>query len=124
MNPEDYDGTTDWLEYKLYFNQLAELYSWDEERKAMVLGIYLKGEASMVLAILNLAQRRSYLALTTALAQSFSRKKTLVHLYKAKLKVRKKKPEEKMANLRMSIAHELAQRRRKMDREMSPGGWT
>ena len=45
MKPEDYDCTTDWLEYKVYFDQLVELYGWDEERKAMVLGICLKGEA-------------------------------------------------------------------------------
>ena len=39
MKPEDYDGTTDWLEYKVYFDQLAELYGLDEERKAVVKGI-------------------------------------------------------------------------------------
>ena len=75
MKPEDYDDTIDWLEYKVYFDQLAELYGWDEERKAMVLGICLKGEARVVLASLNQAQRRSYLALTTALVQIFSLKK-------------------------------------------------
>ena len=103
MKPEDYDGTTEWLEYKVYFNQLAELYGWDEERKAMVLGICLKGEARVVLASLNQAQRRSYLAVTTALAQSFSPKE-LVYLYQAELKARKKKPEATMANLRWDIA--------------------
>ena len=65
----------------------------------MVLGICLKGKARVVLASLNQAQRRSYLALTTALAQSFSPKE-LVHLYRTELKARKKKPEKTMANLR------------------------
>lgn len=103
MKPEDYDGTSDWSEYKIYFDQLAELYNWEEERKAMILGICLKGEARVVLASLNQAQRRSYLALTTALAQSFSPKE-LVHLYQAELKARKKRADESMANLGRDIA--------------------
>ena len=103
MKSDNYDGTTDWLEYKVYFDQLAELYGWDKQRKAMVLGICLKGEARVVLASLNQAQRRSYLALTTALAQSFSPKE-LVYLYQAEFKARKKKPEETMANLGWDIA--------------------
>ena len=108
MKPEDYDGTTDCLEYKVYFDQLAELYGCDEERKAMVLGICLKGEARVVLASLNQAQRRSYLALTTALAQSFSPKE-LVYLYQAELKAKNKKPEETMANLMRDIAKVVQQ---------------
>ena len=26
IKPEDYDGTTDWIAYQIYFDQLAELY--------------------------------------------------------------------------------------------------
>ena len=103
MKPEDYDGTSDWAEYKIYFDQMAELYNWDEERRAMILGICLKGEARVVLASLNPAQRRSYVALTTALAQSFSPQE-LVHLYQAELKARKKRPDESMANLGRDVA--------------------
>ena len=50
-----------------------------------------------------LAQRRSFLALTTTLAQSFSPKEQ-VYLYQAELKARQKKPEETMANLGWDIA--------------------
>ena len=103
FKPEDYDGTSDWSEYEIYFEQMAELYNWDEERKAMVLGVCLKGEARVVLASLNPAQRRSYRALTTALAQSFSPQE-LVHLYQAELKARKRKPDESMANLGRDVA--------------------
>ena len=60
MKPEDYDGTTDWSEYKVYFDQLAKLYNWDEERKAMIMGMCLKGEEKIVLASLNQLQRHSY----------------------------------------------------------------
>ena len=85
IKPEMYDGTTDWLEYQIYFDQLAELFGWDEERRAMMLVICLKGEARVVFASLGEAQTRSYRALTQALTQSFASKE-LVHLYQAELK--------------------------------------
>ena len=103
IKPEDYDGTRDWEEYKIYYDQYSELYGWDEEKKAMVLGICLKGEARVVLASLSPAQRRSYLALTNALAQSFSPKE-MVHLYQAELKARRRKPDESMVDLGRDIA--------------------
>ena len=69
IKPEMYDGTTDWSEYKIYFDQMSELLYWDEEKCAMMLGICLKGEAHVVFANLEAAQRRSYHALTQALMQ-------------------------------------------------------
>ena len=107
MKPEDYYGPTDWLQYKVYFYQLAELYNWNEERKAMVLRICLKGEAKVVLASLNQAQQGSYLTLNTALAQSFSLKE-LVYLYQAELKARKKM-DETVVNLGRDIAKLVCQ---------------
>ena len=95
IKPEDFDGTTDWSEYLIYFEQLSELYGWDEERKAAILGVCLKGEARVVLAALDPARRRSYLALTTALAQSFAPKE-LVHVHQAELKARRKRTDESM----------------------------
>ena len=76
---EMYEGTTDWAEYQFYFNQLAELIGWDEERHAMMLGICLKGEARVVFASLEKAQW-IYHAFTKALTQSFAPKE-LVHIY-------------------------------------------
>ena len=103
FKPEDYDGTTSWTEYQMYFDQLAELSEWDDEKKAMILGLCLKGEARMVLAGLDVARRHSYLAVTTALAQNFAPKE-LVHLHQAELKARKKKREESMTDLGRDIA--------------------
>ena len=103
LKPEEYDGTTDWSEYLIYFEQLSELYGWEDEVKAAMLGVSLKGEARVVLAGLDSAKRRSYFALTTALSQSFSPKE-LVHLHQAELKARKKKPEESMVDLGRDIA--------------------
>ena len=103
LRPEDYDGTTDWSEYQIYYEQLSELNNWDEERKAAVLSVCLKGEARMVLAGLEPARRKSYHALTTALAQSFAPTE-MVHLHQAELKARKRRPGETMANLGREIA--------------------
>ena len=103
IKPEDYDGTTDWSEYHMYFEQLAELYGWDDERKAMILGISLKGEARRVLAGMEIARRHSYMAVTSALSQSFAPKE-LVHLHQAELKARKKRGDESMADLGRDIA--------------------
>ena len=36
-NPEHYDGTDDWLDYIVYFEQLAELNGWDKPTMAIVL---------------------------------------------------------------------------------------
>ena len=63
FKPEDFDGTTDWSEYQIYFEQLAELNGWEDEKRAMILGVCLRGEARVVLASLNAAQRRSYRSL-------------------------------------------------------------
>ena len=103
IKPEDYDGTTDWSEYKIYFDQLSELYGWEDEMKAMILGVCLKGEARVVLAGLDAAMRHSYLALITALSQSFAPKE-LVHLHQAELKARRKKGDESMTDLGRDIA--------------------
>ena len=103
IKPEDFDGTKDWSEYQIYFDQLAELYGWDDERKAVILGICLKGEARVVLAGLEPAKRRSYFSLTNALSQSFA-PHGMVHLHQAELKARKRKPDESMADLGREIA--------------------
>ena len=103
IKPEEYDGTSDWSEYLIYFEQLSELYAWEDEVKAAMLSVSLKGEARVVLAGLDAAKRRSYFALTNALAQSFSPKE-LVHLHQAELKARRRKPEESMVDLGRDIA--------------------
>ena len=103
LKPDTYDGTSDWTEYVIYFDQVAELNGWDEETKAMTLGVCLRGEARMVLAGLNPAQRRSYGAVTRALEQSFSPVEK-VHLYQAELKARRKKTDETMADLGRDVA--------------------
>jgi hypothetical protein len=103
IKPEDYDGTTEWSEYYMYFEQMSELYGWDDGTKAMILGVCLKGEARLVLASMDVFKRHSYFAVVTALEQSFS-PQGKVHLYQAELKARRRKPEESMSNLGRDIA--------------------
>ena len=103
LKPDSYDGTTDWSEYQIYFEQLAELNCWDDYTKAMTLGVSLRGEARMVLASLDFDQRHRYHSLVSALAQSFSPKER-VHLYQAELKARRRKGEESIADLGRDIA--------------------
>ena len=48
--PESYDGSEDWDEYLVYFEQLAELNGWNKPTMAMMLGLSLRGSARTVLA--------------------------------------------------------------------------
>ena len=101
--PEPFDGTDDWQDYLVYFEQLAELNGWDKPTMAIILGLCLRGSARTVLAGLSLPQRRDYDALKAALTQNFSPPQK-VHMYMAELKARKRKPNESLAVLGRDIA--------------------
>ena len=101
--PEPFDGTDDWHDYIVYFEQLSELNGWDKPTMAIILGLSLRGSARTVLAGLSLPQRRDYGALKTALTQNFSPPQK-VHMYMAELKARKRRPNESLADLGRDIA--------------------
>lgn len=100
---EMFDGSQDWPEYVVYFEQMAELYGWDRPTMAMNLGLSLKGTARTVLAGLSFPQRRDYNALKEALTQNYSPPQK-VHLYMAELKSRKRYPHESLSDLGRDIA--------------------
>ena len=102
IKPEPYDGKSDWPEYLVYFEQLAEVYGWDHPTMAVVLGLSLRGDARSVLASLSLAQRRDYAVLRDALTQAF-RPTQQIYLYQAELKNRVKKPSESLSDLGRDI---------------------
>ena len=102
IKPEPYDGKSDWPEYLVYFEQLAEVYDWDHPTMAVVLGLSLRGDARSVLASLSLAQRRDYSVLRDALTQAF-RPTQQIYLYQAELKNRVKKPKESLSDLGRDI---------------------
>ena len=103
FKPDPYDGISDWQEYLVYFEQLAEAHNWDHNSMAMVLGLCLKGSSRSVLVNLTLAQRRDYKALKSALMQHFCPPQK-VHLYQAELKARKRKPGESLSELGRDVA--------------------
>ena len=101
--PEKFDGSEDWEDYLVYFEQLAELNGWDKPTMAIMLGLSLRGAARTVLAGLSLPERRDYRVLTSALRQNFSPPQK-VHMHMAELKARKRKPNETLADLGRDIA--------------------
>ena len=103
MRPEFFDGSEDWQDYVVYFEQLAELNGWDRPTMAIMLGLNLRGAARTVLAGLSLPERRDYRVLKAALTQNFSPPQK-VHAYMAELKARKRKPHETLADLGRDIA--------------------
>ena len=103
LRPESYDGTTDWPEYLVYFEQLSEVHGWDHPTMAMVLGLSLKGSARSVLANMTFTQRREYKTLKDALTQHFCPPQR-VQLYQAELKARKRRPGESLAELGRDVA--------------------
>ena len=105
VNPkvEAYDGTDDWNEYIVYFEQLSELYGWSRPTMAMLLGLNLRGAARTVLTGMGMADRRNYEALKRTLAQNFSPPQRQ-HFYMAELKARRRKTEESLAELGRDIA--------------------
>ena len=103
IRPEPYDGSGDWPEYLVYYEQFAQLHGWDERTQANVLGLCLQGEARSVLASLNLQQRSSYTELKAALTQNFSPQEH-VYLYQAELRGRKRKPGESLTTLGREVA--------------------
>ena len=102
FKPEPYDGASDWPEYLVYFEQLAEVHGWDHPTMAMVLGLSLKGSARSVLANLTLPQRRDYRMLKNALTQHFCPPQQ-IHLYQAELKARTRRPNESLTELGRDI---------------------
>lgn len=103
FKPEPFDGTSDWPEYLVYYEQLAEVHGWDQPTMAMVLGLSLKGSARSVLANLTMPQRRDYRSLRSALTQHFCPPQQ-IHLYQAELKARRRKPHESLSELGRDIA--------------------
>ena len=102
IKPEPYDGKSDWPEYLVYFEQMAEVYGWDHPTMAMVLGLSLRGDARSVLASLSFVQRRDYTVLKDALTQAFCPTQQ-IYLYQAELKNRVKKPSESLSDLGRDI---------------------
>lgn len=102
FTPEPYDGSSDWPEYLVYFEQLAEVNGWNQYTMASCLGLSLRGKARSVLAGLSRTQRTDYNVLIAALTQNF-RPTQQRYLYQAELKNRSKMLNESLSDLGRDI---------------------
>ena len=73
LEPETFDGTssTEWTEYIIHFEQIAEWNSWTDTQKAKMLSIKLR-EAQKLLGSLSSEQYNNYQTLKTALSHRFN----------------------------------------------------
>ena len=69
---EQYDGSTPWENYLVYFTMVADLYCLPLHTRTAYVPASLRGAAQVVLSDLNVAGTRSYQELTAALEGRFS----------------------------------------------------
>lgn len=85
--PAPYDGKSEWRNYIVQFEMIAEINKWDPLTKALELAICLRGAAAGVLSELGPELRRDYNAMVAALERQFGPGDD-VRLFKAKLRNR------------------------------------
>ena len=85
--PAPYDGKSDWRNYIVQFEMIAEINKWDTLTKALELAICLRGAAAGVLTELGPELRRDNNAMVAALERQFGPGDD-VRLFKAKLRNR------------------------------------
>jgi hypothetical protein len=100
--PATYDGTTEWQDYLIYFEMLAELNEWDARSKALELAISLRGIAQSVLSDLGTEHRMSYRHLVSALQSRFE-PTNQSELYRTQVKNRTRKTGESVTELSQDI---------------------
>jgi hypothetical protein len=113
--PATYDGTTEWRDYLVQFEMVAELNRWDERTKALELATNLRGTAQGVLSDLRPEYRVNYKHLVLALQSRFE-PKNQEELYRAQIKSRIRKKGEALT--------ELAQDIKRLIRLAYPEGWS
>jgi hypothetical protein len=100
--PATYDGKTDWQDYSVQFEIVAELNQWDEKTKAMELATNLRGVAQGVLSDLRPEYRMSYRHLVHALQSRFE-PTNQSELYRAQIKNRIRKKGEALTELSQDV---------------------
>ena len=102
-NMDTFDGKTSWLDYQIYFDEVAEFQRWTDREKAMVLIMNLRRSAREVLIGMPAAARHDYVELTRVLGQNFCPREQ-IYIHQAELRGRRQKPTEKMTDLGRDIA--------------------
>ena len=102
QRPPLYDGRSSWDAYVTQFGMLAHLNNWNQEEKATLLAVSLRGAALTVLSNLPAERRGNYQALVTALENRFGTAHQ-AELHRMKLRNRTRGREETLAELMEDI---------------------
>lgn len=100
--PANYDGKTSWSDYLIQFEMIAELNKWNNTMKAYELATSLRGDAQTVLSDISPEMRRDYTQLVNVLSSRFE-PRNQSELYRAKMKNKMRKRNEKLEDLAQDI---------------------
>ena len=96
--PEPFSGETSWEDWKLHFEDVAEVNSWSADDKLKWLRVRLTGRAQRAFHRLPTESKATYDAATIAMQQRFEPKSRTTR-YQAEFEARRKKPAESWADL-------------------------
>jgi hypothetical protein len=100
--PATYDGRSDWQDYFVQFEMVAELNNWGEKTKALELATNLRGVALGILSDLRPEHRMSYRHLISALQARFE-PTNQSELYRTQIKNRIRKKDEALTELAQDV---------------------
>ncbi|CAC5394867.1 unnamed protein product [Mytilus coruscus] len=96
--PSIYDGTTNWLEYKLHFESVAKLNSWSEDIKVLKLITCINGAALSILADIEIDNIPTYSNLVKILTKRFA-PENLTDVYMSQIDACIRKPGQPLQEL-------------------------
>ena len=111
LEPETFDGSAlgvDISEYLIHFEQVADWNKWNDDQKAKMLTIKLRGEAQKLLTTLSYLQVMNYSALKQSLIQRFNPKEREI-TYRCEFRTRKRTKNELCSDYGYALRR-LAQR--------------
>ncbi|CAG2249603.1 unnamed protein product [Mytilus edulis] len=94
----NYDGTSEWSDFKSHFDACAVINNWDDQEKGLYLATALRGQAQGVFSDLPTEKRMDYTTLIKALQERFS-PPNQTELYRVQLKERRQKASESLPEL-------------------------
>ncbi|CAG2249599.1 unnamed protein product [Mytilus edulis] len=98
----NYDGTSEWSDFKSHFDACAVINNWDDQEKGLYLATALRGQAQGVFKDLPTEKRMDHTTLIKALQERFS-PPNQTELYRVQLKERRQKASESLPELGQAI---------------------
>ena len=102
VNPDNYDGSKSFDDWLTNLELCSQINGWSVEQKTRFLAVRLRGPALQVYTDLSDARKHDYSALVKALKGRFS-PQGQSYLFRAKLKVRSRRKNEKLPELASDI---------------------